>query len=147
MPPATVAEWTLGDGQGLDNYDVSLVDGYNLPMRITNNVGCPVADCPVDLGPNCPDNLKGPFDSSGFPVGCKSACLVDPNPSNSPACCSGQWSGGPQDCPSSGSSSYNYFKSNCPNSYAYAFDESSGTALWTCPTSLNADYTVTFCPP
>lgn len=31
----------------------SLVDGYNLPLRITNNVGCPVADCAVDLGPNC----------------------------------------------------------------------------------------------
>ena len=80
---------------------VSLVDGYNLPMRITNNVGCPVPDCPVDLGPNCeyserissagdsyhstssigPAALKGPFDSSGFPVGCKSACsagLGDP---------------------------------------------------------------------
>lgn len=32
---------------------VSLVDGYDLPMSITNNVGCPVANCPVDLGPNC----------------------------------------------------------------------------------------------
>lgn len=26
-----------------------------------------------------PAALKGPFDSSGFPVGCKSACLVDSN--------------------------------------------------------------------
>jgi len=25
--------------------------------RVTNNVGCPVADCPVDLGPNCRCNL------------------------------------------------------------------------------------------
>lgn len=32
---------------------VSLVDGYDLPMRIDNSVGCPVADCPVDLGPAC----------------------------------------------------------------------------------------------
>ena len=32
---------------------VSLVDGYGLPMRIDNNVGCPIADCPVDLGPIC----------------------------------------------------------------------------------------------
>lgn len=38
-------------------------------------------------------------------------------------------------------------ESNCPNSYAYAFDEPSGTALWTCNSSLQADYTVTFCPP
>ena len=33
---------------------------------------------------------------------------------------------------------------NCPNSYAYAYDESSGTALWTCDKA--ADYTITFCP-
>jgi hypothetical protein len=32
---------------------VSIVDGYNLPISITNSQGCPVADCPVDLGPNC----------------------------------------------------------------------------------------------
>lgn len=76
---------------------VSLVDGYNLPLRVSNNKGCHVADCPVDLGPNCewsvtisgaracadiyhrnagPDQLKGPFDSTGFPVGCKSACVA-----------------------------------------------------------------------
>lgn len=72
MPPATVAEFTLGINGGPDNYDgeqqfgplacehrltpdhpVSLVDGYNLPLRIDNNKGCHVADCPVDLGPNC----------------------------------------------------------------------------------------------
>lgn len=32
---------------------VSLVDGYDLPVSITNNVGCAVASCPVDLGPDC----------------------------------------------------------------------------------------------
>jgi hypothetical protein len=72
VPPATVAEWTLqGDGNqdfydgpivihtsfkkfaGSDSLSVSLVDGYNLPLSVTNNVGCPTADCPVDLGPNC----------------------------------------------------------------------------------------------
>ena len=47
-------------------------------------------------------------------------------------------------CP--GVAFYSYFKSNCPNAYAYAFDESSGTALWTCDSALAADYTVTFCP-
>ena len=43
----------------------------------------------------------------------------------------------------------NYFvdiEGNCPNSYAYAFDESSGTALWTCDSGALADYTVIFCP-
>ena len=37
-------------------------------------------------------------------------------------------------------------ESNCPNSYVYAFDEQSGTALWTCDSNLNVDYTITFCP-
>jgi hypothetical protein len=42
VPPATLAEWTLqGDGNR-DFYDVSLVDGYNIPMRIDNTAGCPV---------------------------------------------------------------------------------------------------------
>ncbi|KAG8920651.1 hypothetical protein FRC01_000653 [Tulasnella sp. 417] len=145
VPPATLAEFTLGAADGNDWYDVSLVDGYNLPMRITNTGGCHVADCPVDLGPNCPSALKGPFDSTGFPVGCKSDCLVDPNPTNSPSCCSGSHST-PATCPNSGVPHYNYFKSNCPNSYVYAYDESSGTALWTCPSSKKANYTITFCP-
>ena len=35
---------------------------------------------------------------------------------------------------------------NCPNSYVYAYDEQSGTALWTCPSSEAPNYTVTFCP-
>lgn len=148
VPPATVAEFTLGGTSGQpDNYDVSLVDGFNLPMSITNNVGCGVADCPVDLGPNCPSALHGPFDSSGYPVGCKSACdaNLSGDPSNSPNCCSGNYDT-KATCPSSGVQYYSYFKDNCPNSYCYAYDEASGTALWTCDVSKEADYTITFCP-
>ncbi|KIJ15966.1 hypothetical protein PAXINDRAFT_133377, partial [Paxillus involutus ATCC 200175] len=109
--------------------------------------GCGVADCSVDLGPNCPAPLQGPYDSTGFPVGCKSACEanLDGDPSNSPNCCTGQYNTAAT-CPSSGVEYYTYFKSNCPNSYCYAFDESSGDALWTCNSGSNAVYTVTFCP-
>ena len=81
-----------------------------MPMRIDNDKGCPVPSRPVDLGPNCqcpliprerhttsltfwagPTPLKGPFDSNGFPVGCKSACAagLSPDPNNSPNCCTG----------------------------------------------------------
>jgi len=147
VPPATLAEFNFNGG-GTDFFDVSLVDGYNLPMRINNNVGCGIPSCPVDLGPNCPAAQKGPFDSSGFPVGCKSACLVDAlngNAGNSPNCCSGQYDT-QATCPSSGVTNYAYFKNNCPDAYAYAYDEPSGTALWTCSTNLNAAYTITFCP-
>ncbi|KAI9056419.1 Osmotin thaumatin-like protein [Trametes sanguinea] len=147
VPPATLAEFTLSpDASGSDWYDVSLVDGYNLPVRISNNKGCGVADCPVDLGPNCPAPLKGPFDSTGFPVGCRSACEAGlGDPVNNPNCCTGTHNTAAT-CPPSGVEYYSYFKSNCPNSYVYAYDESSGTALWTCAGSNQADYTITFCP-
>ncbi|KAL5520927.1 hypothetical protein ACEPAF_2930 [Sanghuangporus sanghuang] len=147
VPPVTVAEWTLQGDQNLDYYDVSLVDGADLPIRIDNNVGCPVADCPIDLSPTCPDPLKGPFDSTGYSVGCKSACFanLDGNQANSPNCCSGQFNT-PATCPASGVAYYWYFKGNCPNAYAYAYDESSNTALWTCDSARNADYALTFCP-
>lgn len=39
-----------------------------------------------------------------------------------------------------------FAEDNCPNAYAYAYDEGSGTALWTCAASKGADYTITFCP-
>ncbi|KAJ6589741.1 thaumatin [Mycena capillaripes] len=146
VPPATLAEFNFNDN--VDWLDVSLVDGYNLPMRIDNNVGCAIPSCPVDLGPNCPAAQKGPFDSTGFPVGCKSACTVDAlagHTDNSPNCCTGIH-GTQQTCPSSGVTNYQYFKGNCPNAYAFAYDEPSGTALWTC-SNKNAAYTITFCPP
>ncbi|KAF7342100.1 hypothetical protein MVEN_01797300 [Mycena venus] len=147
VPPATLAEFNFNGG-GTDFFDVSLVDGYNLPMRIDNNVGCGIPSCPVDLGPNCPADQKGPFDASGFPVGCKSACTVDAlagNVDNNPNCCTGTH-GTQATCPASGVRNYAYFKNNCPDAYAFAYDEPSGTALWTCSTRLNAAYTITFCP-
>ncbi|CAG7850217.1 Thaumatin-like protein 1a AltName: Full=Mdtl1; AltName: Full=Pathogenesis-related protein 5a; Short=PR-5a; AltName: Allergen=Mal d 2; Flags: Precursor [Serendipita indica DSM 11827] len=145
IPPASVAEWTLEGVNGTDHYDVSLVDGYNLPMTITNDKGCPIADCPVDLGPDCPAPLKGPFDSTGYPVGCKTACFanLDGNQANSPNCCSGQFDT-PATCPSSSVQYYDFFHSRCPNAYAYAYDDLA--ALKICPGRLAASYTLTFCP-
>lgn len=89
---------------------------------------------------------------------------------NSPNCCSGSFNT-PATCPPSGVQFYSFFsesvpagagfyhnevnmlmifpcwiEDNCPDAYAYAFDESSGTALWTCDSSKNVDYTLTFCP-
>ncbi|KAI0776235.1 thaumatin [Trametes elegans] len=132
-----IAEFTLGINGTPDNYDAKLVGRFG---------GCPVADCPVDLGPNRPDHLKCLFDSSGFPVGCKSACSAGlGDPVNDPNCCTATHNT-PATCPPTGIAFYDYFKGNCPNSYAYAYDESSGTALFTCDAGLAADYTVTFCP-
>ncbi|KAK7029384.1 hypothetical protein VNI00_014638 [Paramarasmius palmivorus] len=142
QPPTTVAEWTFG--QTGDFYDVSVVDGFNIPMAITNNMNCPDASCPVDLNQNCPEVLRGPTDSEGQAVGCNSDCLVDPNPSDSPSCCTGSHST-PATCPPSRIPHYSFFKNNCPRALAFAYDELSGGTLGPCA-GKRPDYTLTFCP-
>ncbi|CAI9264474.1 unnamed protein product [Lactuca saligna] len=61
-PPATLVEFTLNGDQGLDFYDVSLVDGYNLPMlvipRNATSGGCSSTGCLVDLNAACPAALR-----------------------------------------------------------------------------------------
>ncbi|KAK7002357.1 thaumatin [Favolaschia claudopus] len=151
VPPATLATIDFS-GTSKDIYTVSVVDGYNLPMAFVNNGGCSFASCPVDLATSCPVDLAGPFDRDGQPVGCKSACLRDAlagNAGNSSNCCTGSF-GSQEACPTSSVEHYSYFKQSCPNSFAYAFDESSGTAVFQCPKAVKFDedveYTVTFCP-
>ncbi|EJD06262.1 Osmotin, thaumatin-like protein [Fomitiporia mediterranea MF3/22] len=141
VPPATLAEWTLNGWAGLDYYDVSLVDGFNIPMSILTNKGCPTSDCTNDIGKTCPSELKRGDD------GCLSACAanLDGNPKNSPNCCTGQYDQ-PGTCPSSGIKYYSHFKQGCPNSYIYAYDEGSSTALRNCSASRNSDFLLTFCP-
>ncbi|KAJ6409908.1 hypothetical protein OIU84_009405 [Salix udensis] len=59
-PPATLAEFTLGSG-GQDFYDVSLVDGYNLPMVIEGSGGsgmCASTGCVSDINRQCPQELR-----------------------------------------------------------------------------------------
>ncbi|KAJ7626880.1 thaumatin [Roridomyces roridus] len=150
VPPATLATFDFSGDQ--DIYTVSVVDGTNLPISITNTCACPFASCPVDLVTQCPPDLAGPFDSDGVPVGCKSACLVDAlagNPGNSSNCCTGSFNS-QSTCPTSGVEHYNYFKSSCPKSFVYPFDESSGTAIFqcekSCMTDQDVEYEVTFCP-
>jgi Thaumatin family len=60
-PPATLAEFTLDGSGGMDFYDVSLVDGYNLPLLIVPQGGigtCSATGCLVDLNSACPNSLK-----------------------------------------------------------------------------------------
>ncbi|XP_057750679.1 thaumatin-like protein 1 [Arachis stenosperma] len=131
-PPATLAEFTLGTG-GQDFYDVSLVDGYNLPMIVEGSGGsgqCASTGCTSDLNQQCPSELKA-LDGSA----CKSACEAFGSPEY---CCSGAY-GSPSTCRPSIYSEM--FKAACPRSYSYAYDDA--TSTFTC---TGADYTVTFCP-
>ncbi|KAF8271632.1 Osmotin thaumatin-like protein [Lactarius quietus] len=146
VPPVTVADFQLSTSVNIpDLYTVSLVNGFNLPMRIDNNAGCSVSLCGVDLGPLCPAPLKGPFDSTGYPVGCNSACCAGlaPDPNNDPNCCTGKYSTATT-CSNSTVQYYSFFKSLCPNTYVYSKDPVS--ASFTCSSAFQADYTVTFCP-
>ncbi|KAM0832995.1 hypothetical protein ACQ4PT_064542 [Festuca glaucescens] len=141
-PPVTLAEITLaapGSG-GLDFYDVSLVDGFNVPLRIapsgnTNgNNGCSVAACAGDVNAVCPSDLR--VLSGSAVVACKSACNAY---GSARYCCSGDY-GTPAAC---GPTNYSQvFKAACPTAYSYAYDDASST--FTC--SGAAVYVVTFCP-
>ncbi|KAL7128198.1 hypothetical protein ABFS83_14G299900 [Erythranthe nasuta] len=133
-PPATLAEFTVGSGSAQDDfYDVSLVDGYNLPMIIEpvgGSGGCGSTGCVADLNRICPNELR-----AGDGKACRSACEAFRSPEY---CCSGAY-GSPDTCRPSVYSEM--FKSACPRSYSYAYDDA--TSTFTCN---GADYTITFCP-
>ncbi|KAH7877662.1 thaumatin family-domain-containing protein [Lentinula edodes] len=142
-----VVPQTLSGAQDLDYYDVSVVDGFNVSIAVTvSNTSCSTASCPADLNSDCPADLQV-LDSSGAVVGCNSACNanLDGDQADSANCCTGSHDTAAT-CSPSGITDYDFFKDACPNSYVYAYDESSGTALWTCPDSTSPDYTLTFCP-
>ncbi|KAK9724016.1 hypothetical protein RND81_05G041800 [Saponaria officinalis] len=136
IPPATLAEFTLNGNGNMDFYDVSLVDGFNLPISVVPQ-GCPTTGCLVDINNKaCPPELAIK-DGSGGIIGCKSACLAFQQPQY---CCTGAFST-PQTCPPTSYSSI--FKSQCPLAYSYAYDDKSST--FTCR-SGSTDYHITFCP-
>ncbi|CAM8884524.1 unnamed protein product [Rhodiola kirilowii] len=139
-PPATLVEFTLNGAENLDFYDVSLVDGYNLPILISpqngQNGNCTATGCAVDLNIACPSELKVlTTDGSSEGVACKSACEAFNDPQY---CCSGAYAT-PDTCKPSTYSEL--FKTACPRAYSYAYDD--GTSTFTCG---GADYVITFCP-
>ncbi|XP_024030263.1 thaumatin-like protein 1 [Morus notabilis] len=139
-PPATLAEITLNGHGGLDFFDVSLVDGYNIPMLFAPQGGsgqnCTSTGCVVDLNGACPSELKVTAVDGGEGVACRSACEAFREPQY---CCSGAY-GSPDTCKPSSYSQI--FKNACPRAYSYAYDDKSST--FTC--SAVSSYTITFCP-
>jgi len=141
IPPATLAEFTLNGADGLDFYDVSLVDGYNLPMLVVPQGGgpegnCTATGCVAELNSGCPSDLKLMATGTGGEcVACRSACEAFGDPQY---CCSGAYAT-PQTCQPSVYSQY--FKNACPRAYSYAYDDQ--TSTFTC---AGADYIINFCP-
>ena len=131
--PATLAEFKLRGDQGKDFYDVSLVDGYNLPIKIQPDRNCGVPTCTRDLNKNCPRELQKVI--GGRVVACLSACEKFKTDA---FCCRGR-NATPQTCPPTNYS--RIFKSSCPTAYSYAYDDPSST--FTC---RDANYSIIFCP-
>jgi Thaumatin family len=144
--PATLAEVNFDAWEGLDFYDVSMVDGSNLPMwinivkssggtadKISPN-GCVAAGCTKPV--NCPAALD--VKAGGAVVGCISACA---RLGGDQYCCQGPYSSRAACNPAQWPVDYAaVFKSAEP--YAYSYVDDDATSVFTC--SGVCDYRITF---
>lgn len=126
-PPNTLAEYALNQFNNLDFIDISLVDGFNIPMEFgpTTNA-CRNIRCTAPINEQCPNELRAPG-------GCNNPCTVFGT--NQYCCTNGPGSCGPT--PLS-----RFFKDRCPDAYSYPQDDP--TSTFTCPGGTN--YRVVFCP-
>ncbi|SEE66103.1 Thaumatin family protein [Streptomyces sp. 3213] len=126
-PPTTLGEFTFDAYAGMDFYDVSMVDGSNLPMWINishtttvdpvSSRGCYKGVCTSDV--NCPAAMRAV--SGGQVVGCKPPCAAF---GGDTYCCRGAWAGRENCVPSKWPVDYTQvFKKAAPYAYSYAFDD------------------------
>jgi hypothetical protein len=143
--PATLAEYNLDSFAGLDFYDVSMVDGSNLPMyiRVIHGEAEKSVDANGCLGPgvctsevHCPKALRVPPGSS-HPIGCISPCARF---GTDRYCCSGPFA---SNCSPATTWPIDYakvFKRAEP--YAYSWSGDDETSVFTC--KGGCDYEVVF---
>ncbi|XP_047319237.1 osmotin-like protein [Impatiens glandulifera] len=135
--PTTLAQISVHNPPNDDcSYDVSLLDGFNIPMTVTPHEGkgnCPVVGCREDILATCPDPLRM-RSSSGAVVGCMSGCEVF---GTDELCCRNHYNS-PQTCKASNYSEF--FKVACPDTVTYAHDS---LALYEC--SSVRELKVIFC--
>jgi hypothetical protein len=142
--PATLAEYNLDSWDNLDFYDVSMVDGSNLPMYINrfggrgkdaiSADGCAASGCTKAV--ICPPVLQ--VRAGGIVVGCLSACARF---GTDQYCCRGKWSSASTCNPKLWPVDYAaVFKRAEPFAYSYAYDDA--TSVFTCYGDCN--YQITF---
>ncbi|XP_008803423.3 thaumatin-like protein [Phoenix dactylifera] len=138
MPPATLVEVALQEDKSKPSfYDVSVVDGYNLPISVSTKPAdrkCWIGGCTKSINSVCPPELQV-LDQSGGIIACKSACLAF---NLDVFCCRNSY-GKPEKCKASMYSKM--FKDACPSYFSYAYDTPS--PLVNC---YSKDYVITFCP-
>jgi len=75
--PVTLVEFDFNGTSRLILYDISLVDGFNLPVDVApRGRNCSATGCLTDLNMACPMDLKVMRD--GEVVACKSTCQTEP---------------------------------------------------------------------
>ncbi|XP_022631397.1 thaumatin-like protein 1 [Vigna radiata var. radiata] len=103
VPPVTLVEFDFNGTSQMNLYDISLVEGFNLPVRVGPMGGkCLASNCLADLNAACPMELKVIRD--GQTVACKSTCETE-------ACLSSL-----------------FFKTACSDAHVYSYDD----AFFTC---------------
>ncbi|XP_048439970.1 PR5-like receptor kinase isoform X2 [Pyrus x bretschneideri] len=138
VTPTTLVEITIAENGGQDFYDVSLVDGFNLPMSVAPQGGtgeCQTSTCHVNVNAACPIELQVKAADKSV-ISCMSACMAF---NESQYCCTPP-NDVPSTCPSTNYSQF--FKKQCPEAYSYAYDDQ--TSTFTC--NGGPDYIITFCP-
>jgi hypothetical protein len=138
--PSSLAELTLAKtpATALDFYDVSLVDGFNLPIEIValghtpdpaHPYSCGDPLCAQDLNATCPQPLQDQV--AGKTIACANdECKVlGNNVATSPYCVyPNQYT--------------RFFKTACPTAYSYPKDDP--TSTFTCRGENS--YAIIFCP-
>ncbi|WP_433888246.1 thaumatin family protein [Streptomyces sp. CA-111067] len=131
-PPTTLGEFTFAAYAGMDFYDVSMVDGSNLPMYVNvshtatkdpvSASGCYRGVCTTDVA--CPAAMRST--AGGQVVGCKPPCAAF---GGDTYCCRGAWAGREHCVPANWPVDYTQvFKRAAPYAYSYAFDDSATMA-------------------
>ncbi|KAG2376190.1 Thaumatin-like protein [Vigna angularis] len=116
FPPVTLVEFDFNRTSQMKLYDISLVEGFNLPVRVAPTGGkCLATGCLADLNAACPTELKVIRD--GEAVACKNTCKTE-------ACLSSL-----------------FFKTACSDAHVYSHDHaffncsSPNYTVTFCPTS------------
>ncbi|GII59486.1 hypothetical protein Pth03_78750 [Planotetraspora thailandica] len=128
----TLGEFSLSAWGGMDFYDVSMVDGYNLPMWINiygggtkdpvSSSGCYKGGCTKAV--SCPSKMQ--LMVGGQAVGCNNPCTAF---GGDTYCCRGKWAGRENCIPSKWPTDFTQvFKKAAPYAYSYAFDDSATMA-------------------
>uniref|UniRef100_A0ACD5VIW2 Uncharacterized protein n=1 Tax=Avena sativa TaxID=4498 RepID=A0ACD5VIW2_AVESA len=135
-PPFTAADFSLNQYDNNSFFDISLYQGFNVPMeflpiQVKGRTGCSRGPrCAANITSQCPSELKAPG-------GCNNACTVFQDQQNNGLYCC--W-----ESPCEPNNYSAFFMRMCPEARSYSSDAPTATAF-TCP--FDTDYQIIFCPP